>query len=233
MKRTIAIGALALTTGTAMGGAIVTHEDSFLAFGANMPYGSGNSNTNFTIARNTDAFGDIEIGLKAKERYVGDLTTNGAGRYYAAAGSPNNDGISSWNIDFAFALSQNAIPANYSLVLSVDFDAGFGTQSWVTLDITQTLENFFQNTPSGGDSQNLNFSFWSTSTSGLLNRELDASGYMPFDANAFGEYDVKLTLNDAAGSLLAESAIVVEVVPAPSAIALLGLGGLVAARRRR
>ncbi|MBL4809515.1 MAG: PEP-CTERM sorting domain-containing protein [Phycisphaerales bacterium] len=233
MKLSIVLGALALTTGTALGGAIVTHEDSFLAFGATMPYGSGNSNSNFTIARNSDTFGDIEIGLKAKERYVGDLTTNGAGRYYAPAGSPTNDGISSWNIDFAFALSQNAIPANYSLILSVDFDAGFGTQSWVTLDITQTLQNFFLNTSSGGDSQNLNFSFWSTSTSGLFNRELDATNYMAFDANAFGEYDINLSLRDAAGAMLAESAIVVEVVPTPGSMALLGLGGLAAVRRRR
>ncbi len=233
MKSTIAIAALALSTGTALGGAVITHEDSFLAFGATMPYGSGNSNSNFTIARNTDAFGALEIGLKAKERYVGNLTTDGAGRYYAPVGSPTNDGISSWNIDYGFALSQNAIPSNYSLVLSVDFDAGFGTQSWVTLDITQSLANFFQNTPSGGDSQNMNFSFWSTSTGGFLNLEVDASGYIVFDADAFGEYDVKLTLLDAAGGLLAESAIVVEVVPAPGALALLGLGGLAATRRRR
>lgn len=233
MKLTLAISTLALTAGTAMGGVVVTHEDSFNAFGPDMPYGNGNANSNFTIARNTDAFGDIKIGLKAKERYVGNLTTDGPGRYYAPAGSPTNDGISSWNIDFGFALSQNAIPANYSLILSVDFDAGFGTQSLVTLDITQTLANFFLNTSSGGDSQNLNFSFWSTSTSGLFNRELDATNYMAFDANAFGEYDVKLSFRDSVGAMLAESAIVVEVVPAPGSMALLGLGSLIATRRRR
>ena len=129
MKLSIAIAALTLSATTALGGAVVTHEDSFLAFGAEMPYGDGNQNSNFTIARNTDAFGDLEIGLKAKERFIGTIPTDGNGRYFANAGSPDNDGLSSWNIDYAFALSQTAIPSNYSLILSIDFDAGFGTQS--------------------------------------------------------------------------------------------------------
>jgi len=230
MKLSIALGAIALTTGTAMGGHFtITHEDSFLAFGATMPYGSGNSNSNFTVARGTDAFGPLEIGLKAKERFVGNLTTDGAGRYFANAGSPDNDGLSSWNIDYGFALSQDALPANYNLSLMIDFDAGFGTQSWVTLDITNALAFNAITTPAGGDSQNPGFGFWGTTIPFVI----DASGYIAFDADATGEYDVRLVLRDSAGALLAESAIVVEVVPAPGAMALLGLGGLVATRRRR
>lgn len=229
----IASAALVIASSSALAGHTVSHEDSFLAFGAEMPYGDGNSNSNFTIARNSDAFGDLEIGLKAKERFVGDLSTNGAGRYYAAAGSPNNDGVSSWNIDYAFALSRDALPANYNLSMMVDFDAGFGTQSWVTFDITQTLENFFITTQAGGDSQNLNFGFWGNTTTGPLNIEIDASGHIIFDADAPGEYDIKLILTEATGAPLAESAIVVEVVPAPGSIALLGLGALTATRRRR
>jgi len=228
MKLSIAISALALTTGIAFGGATVTHEDSFLAFGAEMPYGDGNANSNFTIARNTDAFGALEIGLKAKERFIGNLPTDGAGRYFANAGSPDNDGLSSWNIDYAFALSQTAIPSNYNLVLSIDFDSGYGTQSWVTLNITNALAAG-PFTPVGGDSQNLGFGFWGTDIPFVI----DASGHITFDADAAGEYDVKLTLHDSAGAFLAESAIVVEVVPAPGPIALLGLGGLIATRRRR
>ncbi len=228
MKKIFAISALALASGTALGGATVTHEDSFLAFGAEMPYGDGNMNSNFTIARNSDAFGALEIGLKAKERFIGDLTTDGAGRYFANAGSPGNDGLASWNIDYAFALSQNAIPSNYNLVLSIDFDAGVGTQSWVTLNITNALAAG-PFTPIGGDSQNLGFGFWGTDIPFVI----DASGHIVFDADAIGEYDVKLTLHDSAGAFLAESAIVIDVVPAPGAVALLGFGGLIATRRRR
>ena len=227
--KTIGISAIALSASVAFGGFAVTHEDSFNAFGANMPYGSGNSNTNFTIARNAD----IEIGLKAKERFVGDLTTDGNGRYFAQAGSVNNDGVSTWNLDYGFALPQAALPSNYSFNLMVDFDAGFGTQSWVTLDIDQTLVNFFQNINSGGDSQNLGFGFWGTSSSGLLQLALDASGYIPFDPYATGEYDIVLELRDVTGNMLAQSAIVVEVVPTPGSLALLGLSGLVVTRRRR
>lgn len=227
--KTIGISAIALGASVAFGGFVVTHEDSFNAFGANMPYGSGNSNTNFTIARN----GGVEIGLKAKERFVGDLTTDGNGRYFAQAGSVNNDGVSTWNIDYGFALPQAALPSNYSFNLMVDFDAGFGTQSWVTLDIDQSLANFFQNINTGGDSQNLGFNFWGTSTSGVLQLELDASGYMPFDPYATGEYDIVLEIFDNTGGMVARSAIVVEVIPTPGTLAMLGFSGLIASRRKR
>ncbi len=210
-------------------GVPVDHESSFLAFGAEMPFGDGNMNTNYSIHRGMDAFGDLEIGLKAKERFVGDLTTDGNGRFFANAGSPDNDGLSSWNIDFGFALSRDALPSNYQMTLMVDFDAGFGTQSWVTLDLTNF---FFFNaitSPSGGGSQNPGFGFWAVDVPLIL----DASGYMAFDPNAVGEYDVKMVLTEVTGAPLLETSIVVEVVPSPSSAALLGLGGLLATRRRR
>ncbi len=230
MRAATAIGALALCAGTALGTHVVTYGDSFNAFGANMPYGSGNANANFAIARN----GGIEIGVKAKERFVGELTTNGMERYYANAGSPNNDGNATWNIDYGFALPQAALPSNYEFLLMVDFDSGFGTQSWVTLDITQSLANLFLNVNEGGDSQNPGFNFWSFSTNGIpFLPEVDASGYIPFDPDALGEYDIRLILNDATGNPLAESNIVVEVVPTPSTLALLGFTGLLTTRRKR
>jgi hypothetical protein len=227
--KTIGISVIALGASVALGGYTVTHEDSFNAFGATMPYGSGNSNTNFTIARN----GNVEIGLKAKERFVGDLTTDGNGRYFAQAGSVLNDGVSTWNLDYGFSLPQAALPSNYSFNLMVDFDAGFGTQSWVTLDIDQTLENFFQNVNTGGDSQNLGFNFWGNSTSGVLQLELDASGYIAFDPFATGEYDIVLEVLDNTGGLVARSSIIVEVVPTPGTLAMLGFGSLIATRRKR
>ena len=230
MKAVFGISAIALGSSVAFaGGPVVTHEDSFNAFGADMPYGTNNANANFAIARN----GAIEIGVKAKERFVGELATDGLGRYFANAGSPNNDGNATWNIDFGFALPQAALPSNYEFLLMVDFDPGFGTQSWVTIDVSQTLQNFFLNVNQGGDSQNPGFNLWSVSTSGPLQRELDASGYIPFDPNTLGEYDVRLILTEVTGAPLAEAAIVVVVIPTPGTFALLGLGGLVATRRRR
>ncbi|MBO6512542.1 MAG: hypothetical protein JJ974_01080 [Phycisphaerales bacterium] len=226
---TAAISALILTSGYATaGGFTVTNEDSFLSFGAEMPYGDGNMNTNFNIARYDD--GSLhEIGLKAKERFIGDLTTDGNGRYFADAGSPGNDGLGTWNIDYAFALPQDALPTNYQLLLSVDFDSGFGSQSFVTLDITNALAANLITTPAGGDSQNLGFGFWGTSIPFII----DASGHIAFDPDALGEYDIELELRDATGNFLAKSAIVVEVIPAPGSAALLGLGALTAIRRRR
>jgi hypothetical protein len=220
---------LSLATAASIAGVPVDHESSFLAFGAEMPFGDGNMNTNYSIHRGMDTFGDLEIGLKAKERFVGDLTTDGNGRFYANAGSPDNDGLSSWNIDFGYALSRDALPSNYHLTLMVDFDAGFGVQSWVSLDITNFLAANLITSPSGGGSQNPGFGFWAVDVPFIL----DASGYMAFDPNAIGEYDVKMVLTEVTGAPLLETSIVVEVVPAPSAAALLGLGGLLASRRRR
>ncbi|MFK7760047.1 MAG: PEP-CTERM sorting domain-containing protein [Phycisphaerales bacterium] len=228
LKTTAAIAAVSLSS-FAIAGTPIDHESSFLAFGAEMPFGDGNMNTNYAIARGADAFGSLEMGLKAKERFTGDLTTDGNGRYFANAGSPDNDGLSSWNIDFGYALSRDALPTNYEMTLMVDFDSGFGTQSWVTLDLTNFLLANAIVSPSGGGSQNPGFGFWAIDIPFIL----DASGYMAFDADALGEYDVKMILNDVTGAPLLESSIVVEVVPAPGAVALLGLGGLVATRRRR
>lgn len=228
MKTMIASAAIVIASSSALAGTPISHEDSFLSFGAEMPYGDGNMNTNFAIGR-YDVGGLHEIGLKAKQRFIGDLTTDGNGRYFADAGSPDNDGLGTWNIDYAFALPQNALPTNYQLLLSVDFDSGFGTQSFVTLDITNALAASLVTTPAGGDSQNLGFGFWGTSIPFIL----DASGHITFDPDAMGEYDINLELRDVSGALLTRTGIVVEVIPTPASAALLGLGALTATRRRR
>jgi len=236
MKIAAAAATAAFVTMSASAGVSWSTEfdASFNGFGAEMPFGDGNMNENYTIARNTDAFGGIEVGLKGKERGIGQLP-NVDGRYFAQAGSPNNDGRASWNIDFGYVLPTTVAAGGYGIVLNVDFDPGFGSQSWVSLDISQSLTNFFVDgvTSADGGSQNLDFGFWGNSTSGPGMLELDASGHIVFNADALGEYDANIQVLDASGGLLARADIVVEVVPAPGAAALLGLGGLVATRRRR
>ena len=222
IKTLCAASAAVLCAGTAS--AAISYGDSFNTFGANMPYGSGNANANFAIDRN----GSIEIGLKAKEAFVGDLPESN-GVYTAQAGSPNSNGLASWNIDFGFALPQALLPNNYDMKLSLDFDPTVGAASFVTLDIDQSLLLATLNVNQGGDSQNPGFNFWSTSIPTVL----DASGYLPFDPDALGEYEVKLTLTSVTGAPLAESSIIVRVVPAPASALLMGLGGLAVARRRR
>jgi len=229
MKATVAtITLLSFCAGSAMAGIPLDHEASFNAFGVEMPFGDGNLNTNYSILRTSDSFGNIELGLKAKERYVGDLTTNGSGRYFANAGSPNNDGLASWNIDFGFALPQDALPTNYNLSLFVDFDPGFGQTSFVELNLTNFFAANSIASPTGGDSQNLGFGFWGVDIPTII----DATGYAAFDPDASGEYSVSLVLSDSIAEI-GRSSIVVEVVPAPAGAALLGLGGLAAVRRRR
>lgn len=64
---------------------------------------------------------------------------------------------------------------------------------------------------------------------GILNLNLAADGQSPFGLEIWNEGDGAFN-NTAAGSYGSAS---VNLVPAPSAMALLGLGGLVAGRRRR
>jgi hypothetical protein len=230
---------LAATAGLAQASFVVSFDDAMTHpdFDTTLPVGTGIGNGNFVVARNTGGgIGgtDIEIGIKAHERFLGELSNSGA-RYFSDAGfspvSASNSTPDSprgkWNITFAYNFNGIAM-SNYDVVLRVDFDRAFGAQSWVTLDLD--LASLPANPNIGAASQNPGFGFWGASIPGVL----DASGYLPYDATQLGEYDVQFIVY-AKGTTneLARADMVVEVIPAPGAMALLGLGGLAAARRPR
>lgn len=221
----IAAIALAATAAAASAGDPFTlsFDDSFNGFGATLPIGSGIQNENFAIARN-DALG-IEIGLQAIERFVGTVP-NTDERYFVNPGfspvsgsDPTPSTNATWNYNWGIILP--TATQNWDIDLRVDFDNGFGAQDFVNIDLNFFLDGLNVNT--AADSQNLAFSFW----------QLPPFNAPSFDPTAPGEYDIDLTVRDQSGAIAARTAIVVEVVPSPGTAALLGLGGLVAMRRRR
>jgi hypothetical protein len=165
--------------------------------------GTGNSNVNFAVDNNNG----VEVGLKAKQRLLGDVTNVG-NIYYVPAGfqtiDPTYPTYAKWNFDFSVLyLGQ---PGPYTVTFKLDFDP--------------TANTFYQT---------LNFPFGSVPPlfQDSWNYGMGGSG---FNANTNGIYDIDLSVSSVTGGLLADSHIQVVVgdgaapVPEPGTIALLGLG---------
>ncbi len=216
-----ALIALATAAGTAAAGFTVDTDVAVTFAGSDLNgiVGTGIPNSNFVRAINAGE--DIEIGLKAIERFVGDLPNTGD-RYFADAGE-SDPGLSTWNYVLVANLGPRTI-ADLQINLLVDFDPAFGATDFVNVDITTSaVLGGFGSLSTFGDSQNLGFDFWSL-----------ALGAPPFDLNAPGEYDFVFTVTDPTnGVVLAEVTNVVEVVPAPAGAAAFAALGVFALRRRR
>ncbi|MEP4195653.1 MAG: hypothetical protein ABJL99_08460 [Aliishimia sp.] len=188
--------------------------------------GTGNSNTNFMIDTNSEL--GIEIGIKAKGRFTGDLPATSAGVYSATAGE-GDPGLALWNFDYSIDVGEFSSLSEYDVFLSIDFDPAVGNTNIAIFDVNlsgASGESLVQ------DSQNLGFSFWSLL--GVPN----AGG---FDPNATGEYSLGLDvlLKGTSTSLATTSALVsvtaAPAVPLPAGLplAVAGLGLLWATGRRR
>lgn len=196
----------------------VTYDDSF---GPGLPLSNSIPNENFAIARNQTL--GIEIGTQAAVRFGGTIDNTNE-RYFAPPGfaptSPTNPAPSinaAWNINWGVILPTAL--RDWDVDLNIDFDPGVGVRDMVTLDINDLLDGLgFSAVLSG---QNLGAAFW----------QAPQFGAPPFDPTAPGEYDIDLTVRDLAGTIVAQSAIVVQVVPAPGT--MLGLLLAFALPRRR
>lgn len=180
--------------------------------------GVGNSNTNFVVSTVTESTGNVvELGIKGKERFFGDTLPISGNVYTAQPGySPTSGGDPTpatnrawWNMDFSANLGSRT-PANTTLTLTIVDIQGdvFNASGPATVSLAQ-------------DSWNIGFGF----ISGPL------GGFNPFTP---GDYTVTIAASDLATSAsLGSATAIIRVVPAPGAAALLGLGGLMVARRRR
>ncbi|MEI6206688.1 MAG: PEP-CTERM sorting domain-containing protein [Desulfuromonadales bacterium] len=162
--------------------------------------GIGNSNQHFAVDNNNG----VEVGLKAKLRYVGDVIPVG-NIYNVPAGyqaSPTT--YANWNFDFSvFNLRSDTF---VTFKYDVDPTANI---FYKTLTIpSSALSPLFQ------DSWNYGMGFLGTG----------------FNANQNGTYDIDLSVSSVTGALLADSHIQVVVgdgaapVPEPGTIMLLGAG---------
>ncbi|MFI4862527.1 MAG: PEP-CTERM sorting domain-containing protein [Phycisphaerales bacterium JB063] len=218
-------------------------------------FGDGNANGGFTVDTNAG----VELGLRAKLRHnasgVAENTfnSNGDGTYTFDPGvgpgqsfptaewsfewsiNSNVDGTSGWNLDdLNYVLSMTStvgtfIPA-FDPINAVN--PGTGMVQWDHAIGTNATAN--------GDGAS------------IPNSADDAAGYAAliagnnvaqnswkphwftpgFDPNAVGDYTFTLTAYDGLTEI-ASTEIVVSITPEPGSLAILGLGGLLVARRRR
>lgn len=226
LRASCAVGVVITLTGSLEAQYVTMHNAPVSFAGANLDgiVGSGIPNSNFEVAVNVGE--GIEIGLKAIERYVGDLPAT-LDTYYAQPGISMGQGGApdgaTWNYVLVADLGTRTI-ADFDIQFDADFDPAVGVQNYTTIDVdAQAVILGTSGASRFGDSQNLDFSFWQT-----------FFGAPTFDPFATGEYDLRLTVFEKGTSnVLAESSIRV-VVPTPSAVgALVMLGAIGGVRRRR
>lgn len=193
--------------------------------------GSGNSDTNFAITRTQTHGTTIELGIKAKQAFVGDVAQSNGIYSVEAGGSVQNPSNFWWNVDFSANLGNRSI-SNTPLRLTVDFVSQDGSTTNRVVNTTNffnLIYSFAGWTGGGGSSviqgsQNLAFG--------------SIFGAGTFDPNAIGTYTLTLEalINGEAVSGVTMEARNFEtvVIPLPGAagMALAGMG-LIGLRRRR
>jgi hypothetical protein len=225
LRASCALGVVVALCGSLQAQYVTSHNVPVSFAGSTLDgiVGSGIPNSNFEVAVNAGEA--VEIGLKAIERYVGDLPAT-LDTYYAQPGISAGQGGSpdgaTWNYVLVGDLGSKVI-ADFDIQFDVDFDPAVGVQNYTTIDVdAQAVILGTSGDSQFGDSQNLDFSFWQT-----------FFGAPPFDPFATGEYDLRLTVFEKGTStVLAESSIRV-VVPTPSSVASLALLGAIGGLRRR
>jgi hypothetical protein len=231
MMRTVFTAAsLAAITAAASAGTVGT--DSFGALNTAPFIGDGIPNTNFTINTNDNG---VQTGLKALERFTGDLTRSG-NTYFAqpgesntsgAAGAPVDPGKATWNYFMAVDLNNAATGLTFADVfvnVAIDFNPAYNNTDVFEFELVSALglttQSLYQ------DSQNLGFGFW---------QAIGDPDIYAFDPFAPGQYSMSVeVVLRSDSSVLSNVAMNVVVVPLPTA-GVAGLAGLtlLGARRRR
>lgn len=180
----------------------------------------------------------ITVAMSATQRFDNPaLTNDGAGTYFAQAGSNTPTGASSegalWNFNFYINIdSDTETLADYDFTLFYDFNPAFdnGPVGLGRINLTNAiLAGANPGATKLEDSQNLMFSYLGTSVPGFIT----APTYASFDPNALGEYNFGISVGQA-GWGVENVRMDVQVVPVPAAVWLFGsaLGALGWMRRR-
>ena len=210
-----AFALIGLLSGTAAFAAPITPTYSTFGTLSGATFG-GTGIPNNAVAITT--FNGVTLGLTATARYANPpVTSNGAGTFYALAGSDTPSAYGVWNFDFYAA---NNSLTDYNLQLLWDTNPGVGTDQTSLLSLGTGAFN------AGAVTQN------------SLNLGMGFIGGS-FSPTASGEYSFALILTNQAGAEVARSAINVNVgtpssVPDAASTGLLsalGLGTLLVAAR--
>jgi hypothetical protein len=184
----------------------------------------------------------ITVAMSATQRYGNPaLTNDGAGTYFAGAGSNTGPGSppgtvegALWNFNYYINIvSDTETLADYAITLFYDFDPAFdnGPAGLGTINVTNAiLASTTPLTKKVEGSQNLMFSFLASDLTGLI----DAPAYPSFNPNALGEYNFGIQVSQD-GWGVENVRMDVQVVPVPAAAWLFGSGliGLVGIARRK
>lgn len=259
MSKLIAIAAVCGLASAAFAGTPwVTAYDQNVTPG--VIFGSGNANGAFTTATAGDI--EVGLRGKLRYNAMGQpentFNSNGAGVYTFNAGGPVSPVRPEWN--FEWSINVNATGAGlgtlsgYTYLIGLDADPSAGT-NYLTFDPINSVN------PATGFTVQWDHSMGTNSTTSandvvIPNNASNVAGYAAnlaqynvaqnswnyafypfgplagFDRTVPGQYSIFLAVFEGSTEI-ARSEITINVVPAPGAVALLGLTGLVATRRRR
>ena len=183
----------------------------------------------------------ITVAMSATQRYSNPaLTNDGAGTYFATAGSNfggNNESLlegALWNFNYYMKVEgiNGAMPklTDYQIDLFYDFDTGEDTfiGNLGSINFTNAINaSPNPNATLVEGSENLNFAYLATSVPGFINAPSGS-----FDPNALGEYNFGIQVSRA-GWGIETVAMDVQIIPEPATMGLLAIGGIALIRRRR
>jgi hypothetical protein len=181
----------------------------------------------------------ITVAMSATQRYNNPaLTNDGAGTYFAGAGSNIPPGTTDegalWNFNYYINIdSTTETLADYDITIFYDFDTAYdnGPAGLGTIDVTSAILGGPAPTTTTlvEDSQNLMFNFLATGVPGIVDAPAGS-----FDPNALGEYNFGIEVSQSDWGV-ENVRMDVQVVPVPAAVWLFGSGliGLVGIARRK
>ncbi|XAM00551.1 PEP-CTERM sorting domain-containing protein [Phycisphaeraceae bacterium D3-23] len=217
-------------------------------------FGSGNANGGFT----TDRASGVELGLRAKLRHNGagqaenTFNSNGDGTYSFNPGvaptqsSPTAEWSFEWSINSDFDGTSGWDLDDLNYVLSMTSDVGtfmpaFDPINGVNPGLIRVQWDHGIGTNATGNGGGAKISNAANDAAGyaalIADNNVAQNSWKPhwfvpgFDPLAVGEYTFTLTALN--GTTEVASTSIVVLTPEPGSLALLGLGGLMVARRRR
>ena len=225
---TIVAALAAVCAAPALANVVTTDTRATLATPLFVP-GNGNTTTDFAITTIVEQGGmfdgnTIELGIKAKERFIGQTNVGGSGNVYEV--QPGISTVSGTD------LTPDPSRAWWNFDLSVDYGSRSVDDTLITLTVIDPDGDVFFapfeidpiQFPSGSDFAQLS---WNTGFSFI-------DAFLGFDPFLTGDYTLTVTAIDRASTTeLGSVTAIARVVPTPGAALAFGAMGLAATRRRR
>lgn len=205
--------------------------------------GSGQSNGAFAVTRNSSTVPgfDIELGLRAQQRFVGAITPDGGNSNSYTIAANTILGLALWNIDYSATAKPNGETPNLLEILSSQLYLDLITNSGATAQVNLLNPLNLNVRPSGSleitndyiqlaNSWNANFSFilglnWNNITGQWLYANL---------RGLYGENEITVSRNACFHVAGADASCGrrVGAIPLPSSLALLSIGVIALIRRK-